>query len=175
MMHNPELVLCAEDGTPTGLALWHDAHASPGLLHRAFSIYIFRNNRSELLIQRRSAKKPLWPLQWWCNTCCSNTRVGETEEDAAPRRLQEECGFTCELIAAGSIYYQAEDPNGNGAEHEYVTLFVGDIDESIEPNPDPDEIAELQWISVEQLQKNMEDAPEQYAPWFLLGLKEVLH
>ncbi|MCB0277376.1 MAG: isopentenyl-diphosphate delta-isomerase, partial [Calditrichaeota bacterium] len=38
-------------------------HLGDGLLHRAFSIFIF-NSRKELLIQQRHQDKMLWPKIW---------------------------------------------------------------------------------------------------------------
>ena len=62
-----------------------ECHEGRGTLHRAFSIFVF-NDANELLLQQRSAGKPLWP-NYWSNTCCSHPRVGETMEVAVARRL----------------------------------------------------------------------------------------
>lgn len=43
-------------------------HEGEGLLHRAFYIFLF-NDRNELLLQKRSANKLLWPL-FWSNSVC---------------------------------------------------------------------------------------------------------
>src|SRR5258708_17432351 len=47
-------------------------HERRGVLHRAFSLLIF-NGSGELLLQKRSAFKRLWPL-YWSNSCCSHPR-----------------------------------------------------------------------------------------------------
>ena len=58
-------------------------HLGEGLLHRAFSVFLF-NAEGELLLQQRSEQKKLWPL-YWANSCCSHPRRGETvEERRAP-------------------------------------------------------------------------------------------
>jgi isopentenyl-diphosphate delta-isomerase type 1 len=41
-----------------------------GLLHRAFSVFLF-NERGELLLQQRAAAKITFPGAW-TNTCCSH-------------------------------------------------------------------------------------------------------
>jgi len=41
-----------------------------GLLHRAFSVFLF-NERNELLLQQRAASKITFP-RMWTNTCCSH-------------------------------------------------------------------------------------------------------
>ncbi len=53
-----------------------ELHRGSGTLHRAFSIFLF-NPAGELLLQRRSEKKPLWP-GFWSKTCCSQPRRGES-------------------------------------------------------------------------------------------------
>ena len=65
-------------------AACHDGH---GILHRAFSLFVF-NERGELLLQQRSAEKRLWP-GYWSNSCCSHPRQGE-----AMRGLKARCGRT---------------------------------------------------------------------------------
>lgn len=167
------LILVDEENSPRGTATWDEAHASPGLLHRAFSAYVFRKEGEEILIQRRSEKKPLWAMIW-ANTCCSHPREGEEIVDIAPRRLMEEFGFTCKLTPIDSFVYQAEDPGGNGAEHEHVTILRGDVRE-IKPNSNLDEVAEWKWVTVEELQKDMNENPDFYAPWFHIGLKKIIN
>ena len=77
---------------------WEDkarCHLGDGILHRAFSIFIFNDN-NELLIQKRSDQKLLWPL-FWSNSCCSHPRKGEKIESAAQRRMEEELGIKTRL------------------------------------------------------------------------------
>ena len=68
-------------------SLLDEAHEK-GVLHRAFSIFLF-NPEGETLIQQRAGSKYHSPLLW-TNTCCSHPRVGETIQEAAQRRLTEE-------------------------------------------------------------------------------------
>lgn len=168
----PSVILTNEQGASQGLMDIIEAHTGEGSLHKAFSAYIFRKNGTEILLQQRSTKKMLFPL-FWANTCCSHPRENEDIIETAERRLQEECGFTCPLKEVTSFVYRAADPEGRGVEHERDTILRGDVEE-IELNPDPDEIAELQWIPVNQLLADMKSRPERYAPWFHLGLKLVL-
>lgn len=44
------------------------AHLHDGVLHRAFSIFVF-NSKNELLIQKRTLEKITFP-GYWANTCC---------------------------------------------------------------------------------------------------------
>ena len=67
-----------------------------GILHRAFSIFIF-NTKGELLLQQRALNK-YHSGGKWTNTCCSHPRIGETTQNAANRRLREEMGMELSLI-----------------------------------------------------------------------------
>ena len=165
------LILVDEQNRALGTATREEAHASPGKLHRAFSIYVFRSGGTEMLIQKRHPHK-LWG-GIWANSCCSHPREGEEIAEVAPRRLQEELGFTCALTPAGSFVYRAEDPAGKGAEYEHVTIFRGDAPVNVSVRANPTEIAEWKWIGIDQLLNDMEESPEQYAPWFHVGLKTL--
>lgn len=165
------LILVDRENRTLGTMPREQVHASPGALHRAFSIYIFRKNGTELLIQKRHPSK-LWGGVW-ANSCCSHPRDGEDIHEVAPRRLQEELGFTCALTPVGEFVYQAEDPNGKGAEHEHVTVFRGDIDDDVAVSADPGEVAEWKWVKIAELLEDMKRSPHEYAPWFHLGLKRL--
>lgn len=172
-MHNTIVILCTEDGTPAGTMDFVQAHTGEGHLHRAFSVFIFRKNKEELLLQKRSQKKMLFPL-FWANTCCSHPRPGEALPYAAERRLSEELGFLCPLHECGSFVYRAEDPEERGIEYEYDTVLAGQITHEIEIQPDPHEVADWRWISTMSLQKELQVFPQIYAPWLAQSLSLAL-
>lgn len=163
------VLLTTEDGTEMGTAEREVAHATPGMLHRAFSVFVFRRGRQELLIQQRSKDKALFPLIW-ANTCCSHLREGEVLPDVAQARLHQELGFTCPLKAGPSFVYRADDPAGRGTEYEYDTILTGNIQGNPPLKPDPMEVATAKWIATEELAKDMHTHPLLYAPWFHLAL-----
>ncbi len=167
------LILVDRENKPLGTVDRAQAHASPGLLHRAFSVYIFRNHGAEVLIQRRQPGK-LWG-DVWANSCCSHPRAGDDIDEVAHRRLREELGFSCPLIPVTSFVYQAEDPAGKGAEHEHVTVYRGDMNPSVVVAADPTEVAEWKWVPVTELTDDMELHPDSYAPWFHQGLDLLLN
>lgn len=168
-----EVILTDEHGNPTGLQEIVKAHTGSGSLHKAFSVYVFRSGLREILIQKRSAQKMLWPLIW-ANTCCSHPFPGEAPLEAGRRRLREECGIDCDLKESGDLVYRAEDPQGRGVEHEHVTLLLGTVGPEAAPVPNPEEIAEIKWMAVTDVLSDMERKPEDYAPWFRLGLTQIL-
>lgn len=140
-----------------------ELHQGSGTLHRAFSIFLF-NDAGEVLLQQRSADKPLWP-GYWSNTCCSHPRRGESYGIATRRRLMEELGVEAPLWFTHRFRYQAQF-NDDGAEHELCSVYVGRID--CDPAPNPKEISDWQWISPGALDEWLDTTPESLTPWFKL-------
>jgi isopentenyl-diphosphate Delta-isomerase len=138
-------------------------HSGAGILHRAFSLFIF-NEAGELLLQQRSVRKQLWPL-YWSNSCCSHPRRGETMEDAIARRSQQELGITTRFQYLYKFKYQV--PYSDiGAEHELCWVFVGRSSGPVRVNEN--EIAGWRYISAGDLEKEMQQAPHHFTPWFKL-------
>jgi len=137
------------------------AHMGSGTLHRAFSIFLFNDN-SEVLLQKRSKTKLLWP-EYWSNSCCSHPRKGEKLQTAAHRRLAEELGCEAALDFIYRFTYQACYLD-IGSEHELCSVFVGTTSESI--NPNDSEIDEHKWIDYDSLDKWIHDEPGSFTPWF---------
>ena len=52
------LILVDSQDQSVGTLSKTECHAGEGVLHRAFSVFLF-NSKHELLLQRRSASKPL--------------------------------------------------------------------------------------------------------------------
>jgi isopentenyl-diphosphate Delta-isomerase len=165
------VIVCDETGRPTGTAEIIAAHTGAGKLHLAFSVYVFSPDRRSLLIQQRSGEKLLWPLIW-ANTCCSHPREGEDFIVAAQRRLREEMGLTCDLSRGPEFVYRAVDQQGRGVEHEFDVILLGT--HYANPVPDPAEVADWKWADLGELQRDMRDRPDMYAPWFHLGLPRAL-
>lgn len=162
------LILVDEQDRQIGAASKHDCHAGEGRLHRAFSIFLF-NGRDELLLQQRSAQKPLWPL-FWSNTCCSHPRVGETMTVAVERRLDEELGLSCEPRFLYKFKYHAPYED-QGSEREYCWVYAGRCDD--DPTANANEIAEWRFISVAALDAELAAAPERFTPWMKLEWAEL--
>ena len=138
-----------------------ELHQGSGTLHRAFSIFLF-NLKGEVLLQRRSEQKPLWP-GYWSNTCCSHPRQGESNGIATQRRLKEELGVEAPLSFTHQFRYQAQFDDF-GAEHELCSVYVGRTDAT--PSPNPQEISDWQWISPNALDDWLDRTPETLTPWF---------
>ncbi|MGV0938443.1 isopentenyl-diphosphate Delta-isomerase [Empedobacter falsenii] len=154
------VVLVDQDDQKLGLMEKQQAHIA-GLLHRAFSVFVF-NSKGELMIQQRAASKYHSPTLW-TNTCCSHPRDNETYEQAAHRRLEEEMGFDCELEYKFNFIYKAHLEN-DLIEHELDHVFIGTFDN--EPKLNPDEVMAYRWVELDDLKKDMEKNPQNYTAWF---------
>jgi isopentenyl-diphosphate delta-isomerase len=169
-MENKEmLILVDENDNEIGYEEKVACHLGEGKLHRAFSIFIF-NDKNEMLIQKRSDEKMLWP-GYWANSCCSHPRKGESLEGATHRRLKEELGFDCELKEIFSFNYHAKFKN-IGSEKEIDHVFIGRYNGPVKPNPK--EVKDWKWIGIEELKNDIKENSEKYAPWFKIALERVL-
>jgi isopentenyl-diphosphate delta-isomerase len=170
---NRTVTLTDEKGSPIGEAEIVDAHTNGGKLHRAISVYVFDASGKKILLQKRSSEKMLFK-GIWANTCCSHPFPGEDAVVAGERRLKEEMGFTCTLKEGPAFVYRADDPKGNGTEHEYDIILVGTYDSAKKLTPDPKEAEAYTWKDIDSVCKEMKTIPYIYAPWFHLGLPKAL-
>ena len=145
-----------------------DCHAGRGVLHRAFSLFIF-NGCDELLLQQRSTNKRLWP-SFWSNSCCSHPRSGEPMAMAIHRRLMEELGLRCTLEFLFKFKYQAQYDE-QGAEHELCSVFFGRSSTPVHANHE--EIADWRWISLPELQRQLIHEADRFTPWFKLEWEQI--
>ncbi len=146
----------------------HDCHEGDGVLHRAFSVYLFDAQR-RLLVQQRSEAKPLWPGHW-ANSCCSHPRWGEETLHAAERRVTEELGLQAALKPVFSFRYQARF-GGQGSEHELCHVLIGSVHGSV--NPDPEEVADFAFMEPARLDAELEESPNHYTPWLHIAWKTL--
>ncbi|MDE1824937.1 MAG: isopentenyl-diphosphate Delta-isomerase [Candidatus Micrarchaeota archaeon] len=145
------------------------AHSNGARLHRAFSIFVFNSN-GETLLQRRAMGK-YHSKGFWSNTCCSHPYVGESNADAAHRRLKEEFGFDCKLDEKFSFIYRTDVGEGL-TEHEFDHVFTGTYDGDVSPNPE--EIMDYKWADPIELIRDMDQNPKSYTLWSMIGLERIL-
>ncbi len=135
-------------------------HALKGILHRGFSVFVL-NKKGQVLLQKRSQKKRLWP-GFWSNTCCSHPKPGETYLQAGKRRLKEELGFTCPLKFLFKFHYRAVYQN-IGSENEICAVLLGKYEGPVKPNPN--EAEAVRWLDFDQLKQELKEKPERFTPW----------
>ena len=162
------VVLVNKNGQKIGIAEKLEAHKK-GLLHRAFSVFIY-NRQGEMLLQKRASSKYHF-AGLWSNACCSHPRPGEKILSAAVRRLTEELNIQAALESKGAITYKLLDEKSGLTEHEYDLIFSGEFNGEF--NFNENEIEEVKWISVSKLKREMNKEPEKFTPWFLQIMKEI--
>ncbi|WP_223846252.1 isopentenyl-diphosphate Delta-isomerase [Wenzhouxiangella sp. AB-CW3] len=164
-----ELILVDEHDRELGTLSKGDCHDGDGVLHRAFSVFLF-DPQGRLLIQQRAADKRLWPL-YWANSCCSHPRAGEHMDEATRRRVEEELGVAAELEFVYKFQYHARYGE-LGSEHELCWVYTGRTTVS-EVRPNPAEIADWKFLSPVDVDELVADEQAPVAPWFRMEWREL--
>lgn len=188
-------------GTATKKACHLMANIERGLLHRAFSCFVFDSN-GKLLLQRRAEEKITFPLLW-TNTCCSHPlcvddEIGDVSKkgdlnknvagviNAAIRKLNHELGIPSnELKENGKfhflnrIHYMAacNDADNRWGEHEidYILIYKVDANKFLTVNPNYNEVDNYMWVSKERFQNMLKDKDYyHFTPWFKIICENYL-
>lgn len=162
------LILVDIDDKPMGKLEKLEVHKR-GLLHRAFSIFIF-NSDQQLLLQQRADTKYHSP-GLWTNTCCGHPRFGEELNDAVERRLYEEMKLKFTPTYAFNFIYKASVENGL-TEYEYDHVFIGTLNTL--PHPAAEEVKNWKYMDLKDLEKDITANPQLYTKWLKICLKKVI-
>ena len=167
-----ELILVDTNDKEIGYADKEEVHEK-ALLHRAFSVFIYtlKENEPYMLIHKRALNK-YHSGGLWTNSCCSHPGKDESIEAAVSRRLKEELGISADVKELYSFTYYHRF-TANCAEFEYDHVFIGRYDETDIPYSH-DEIAEIRWISLKDLEKSIMSEPDDYTPWFMIAAPRVI-
>jgi len=163
-----QVILVDRQDQPLGIIEKMEAHTL-GLLHRAFSIFIF-NSKGELLLQQRAFDK-YHSGGKWTNTCCSHPKPFEETEDAAHRRLMEEMGMSCTLEYGFNFIYKSELEN-ELTEYEFDHVFFGESDHL--PKVDTNEVASFKYVSLENLAVDLIENPSMYTEWLKICFDNII-
>ena len=138
------------------------------LLHRAVHVFVFRSS-GDLLIHKRSDTKEEFPSVW-TSSCSGHVSAGEDYDNTAVRELQEELGVESEVERLQKF---SACPDTS---HEFTVLYWCSSDAAV--TPDADEMSAVQWMSVDAIQRLMENSPQDFSPafcllfrWFVQNLK----
>ncbi len=140
-----------------------------GLLHRAFSVFIF-NSKDELLLQQRAFDK-YHSGGKWTNTCCSHPQPFEKTEDAAHRRLREEMGMECALAYGFNFIYKTEFEN-QLIEHEFDHVYFGKSDDL--PVVNKKEVASFKYMKLEDLALDLNKNQDLYTVWLKICFDNIV-
>lgn len=176
------LILVDENDRETGYGEKMEVHRR-GLLHRAFSIFIFSWANDKMLLQRRAFNK-YHSGGLWSNACCSHPRRGQSMEEALRGRLQTELGLSVDfrisepagpmmdgqetIYDCGSFLYRADFGEVSENELDHVFLYSPYSDPLKESmfQANPEEVAELRWVAVPELREWMARSPADFSAWF---------
>ena len=164
-----ELILVDADDNETGFLSKADCHDGDGVLHRAFSVFLFDPD-GNMLLQQRSASKRLWP-GYWSNSCCSHPRRGESMAVATRRRLIDELNIETTLEFIYKFSYEASFGDA-GSENELCHVYLGRAHDSIRPNQH--EIERIRFVSAHVLAAEFAAQPEHFTPWFKMEWQTLL-
>ncbi|KAG8627903.1 hypothetical protein KVT40_003776 [Elsinoe batatas] len=184
-------IVLDNDDKPIGSATKKICHLmeniDKGLLHRAFSVFLF-NKKGELLLQQRASEKITFP-DMWTNTCCSHPLgvPGETGSTldasimgvkrAAQRKLKQELGINPEQVPIEKfnfltrIHYKAPS-DGKWGEHEIDYILFIQADVNVEENPN--EVQATKYVTEESLKTMFQDGSLKFTPWFKLICQSTL-
>ena len=162
-----QVILVDTNDSEVGVMEKMEAHKQ-ALLHRAFSVFLF-NKQGKMLLQQRAFSKYHSP-GLWTNTCCSHPRPGESLDHAVTRRLQEEMGIEATVTKAFDFIYKAALHN-ELSEHEFDHVYIGQYDGDVTPNPL--EVGNFVYQSIEEVKSNLETYPDKYTVWFQIAFPKV--
>src|SRR5690606_8032161 len=146
-MSRNKVILVDENDKVIGEMDKLEAHQK-GVLHRAFSVFIFNEKGDMLIHQRADSKYHGGGL--WSNACCSHPQLNENVKESAEERLKFEMGIECDLTHKFSFIYNTPVEN-NLIEHEFDHVFSGTV--TTNPNPNAEEVKAFKWITIANLQK----------------------
>lgn len=155
------VVLVDEQNRILGAMPKEEVHRARTPLHRAFSSFVFRASDKQLLLQQRSGRKKTWPLMW-SNSCCGHPGPGESNIDAARRRLKHELGLDPTLLEEVAPYRYCFTKDGV-MENEICPILVGLVEH--EPVINPDEVEAVRWMEWNAFLEEIERNPKQYSEW----------
>jgi isopentenyl-diphosphate delta-isomerase len=162
-----QMIIVDEKDREKGVAGKMETHTK-GLLHRAFSVFIF-NRKGEMLLQQRAMNK-YHSGGLWTNACCSHPQPGEDTKKAAIKRLKEEMGFETTLKKLFDFVYKVDFENGL-IEHEFDHVFVGEYDGLIHFSND--EVMACSYKNMQDIADSLEKNPTQYTTWFRLAFPGI--
>ncbi|KAF3901477.1 hypothetical protein ABW20_dc0100280 [Dactylellina cionopaga] len=184
-------IVLDEDDKPIGSASKKTCHLmaniDKGLLHRAFSVFLF-DPQGRLLLQQRADEKITFP-GLWTNTCCSHPLgiPGETGDTldaaivgvrrAAQRKLDQELGIPAKQVPLDMfefltrIHYKAPS-DGLWGEHEIDYILF--IQNTVDVKENPNEVKATKYVTADELKEMFQDPKLGFTPWFKLICETML-
>lgn len=148
------------------------AHKAP-ILHRAFSVFLYYGNK--LLLQKRQKNK-YHSGGLWANACCSHQRANKEFWASVYDRLNFELGIkeALDLTELFTFTYLSKYAN-DLFEYEYDHVILGEYDQQKPINFNKEEIEEVKWWTLEELENEIVANPQNFATWFIICAPKVIN
>jgi isopentenyl-diphosphate Delta-isomerase len=151
-----------EKGRKTGESVPYDEAHLKGLIHMAVHVWMM-NPQGELLLQRRSPNKGTYPNHWDISAA-GHVSAGQTSLEAARRETEEELGLDLPDSAFKYLFSVEQHivlKNGTYINNEFNDIYLVQTDKNInEMQLQEEEVAEIKWISVNDLKSLLKDKKE---------------
>lgn len=163
-MSEEQFEIFTEDGVSIGTAARSRVH-SEGLWHKSAQVFLF-DGTGGLYMQRRVDHKDVCP-GLWDQSAAEHLQPGETWEAGARRGLAEELGISgIPLTPLGDVYASRLDQIELGVhDYELQQAYTATWDGPL--NPDPEEVADVRLVPINELVRWVRTSPEDFTPWFL--------
>jgi isopentenyldiphosphate isomerase len=130
------------------------------IIHRGCHLILF-NSKNEFAIMKRSSNKRWYPNVYTFSV--SGTVDNESYDDCIKREMVEEIGI--DVLIKRLFTFRHFDNSDNA----FATVYSATSDKEL--TPDPYEISEVNWVTLDWLKGDMEKNPGKYCHTFLEGMK----
>lgn len=146
-----------EEGEYTNRVETREECHSKGFWHKAVALYVI-NSKNQVLLQKRSANKKLWP-NLWDMTAGGHVLAGEFGFQAIMREMKEELGIDIDknditfIGCATSINIKSDIINKHFNEYYIVNKDIEISDLKLQT----EEVSDVKWVDKEEILKRIEN------------------
>jgi 16S rRNA (adenine1518-N6/adenine1519-N6)-dimethyltransferase len=166
-MSKPLIQIVDSDDKPVGSATIQEAHTK-GLIQQISRIMI-EDEQGNILLQKRSANKGLYPGRW-DNSVAGHVDAGENYNQAALREMEEEIGLSgIELQELGHFYteFKADWRILN----QFQTAYRAVVPRGTAFRLEADEVEAVQWFTRQEIADLIANHPEKVTNGLLAVFK----
>lgn len=165
------VILVDHDNNPIGTMKKSEVHTKNTPLHRAFSVFLFDENK-KILLQQRALSKITWP-GIWSNSVCGHQVLDEAIEDTIPKRVLYEIGAEITNLECMLPDFRYKATFQGVMENEICPVFVGKLTGIV--NPRLDEVHDVRFVTWKEYGTLLcADDSDVYSPWCKLEYDQLL-
>lgn len=164
MIQNPLVIICDDEGNPTGEYMpKEDAHTGSGKHHLAITVLLY-NKKGQILLQSRKHLRfdGKWDITGATDLYHQSDGSDETYEESTSRCLKREYDIeNVDLRNLGQFNYFA--PDGKYCENEHCALMIGEYNGKFKLNPEVG--YGFKWMNKMDFLQDINDNADKYSPW----------